>query len=200
MSILRYGPWARQLSNANPRFEAADRPIDNPYDDQQGVIYTDASPVNCANNDWANTPWIQHVTQYDGSYIPVSFEPKILYFADAAGVEYTSTADSLGDALVRFRFFYQATQDFQMYFEYNMNTVLGFGSYSVFSYSVSAEDPNTIIDGTDISYQGADKSGYETIDCPAGTIGWVEGSVSNFGSDYPGDIVSAKLGNDDPAP
>ena len=184
MSILRYGPWARILPNVNPRFEPADKPIDNPYGDP-GLIGSDTSPVNCANNNWANTPWKQHVTQYDGDYLPDFYDPRILFFEDDAGVEYTSEATSLGQAQVSFRFFYQATQDFQMYFEYNMNTVIGFGSYYVSAQSVSAEDPNTWIPGTAVYYQGAQKSGYETIDCPAGTIGYVSVGVGNFGSDYP---------------
>ena len=197
MAILRYGPWARILSNVNPRFEPADRPEDNPYD--PGLTPSDTAPVNCANNDWANTPWKQHVIQYDGDYLPDFYDPRILYFEDDAGVEYTSEASSLGQAEVGFRFFYQATEDFQMYFEYSMNT-LGFGAYIVSAQSVDAANPDTLIPGTYVNYQGAQKSGYETINCPAGTIGWVTGTVSNFGSDYPGDIVSASLGNDEPPP
>ena len=198
MAILRFGPWARRLSVTNPRFEAADKPIDDPF--QSGLIYSDTSPVNCANVDWVNHPWKQHVTQYDGDYIPDYYEPKIFYYEDDEGAEYTSEATSLGQAQLGFRFYYQATVDFQMYFNYEINSVLGYGSYSCGAYSVSSEDPDTIIPGSDVFYQGVNKSGVETIDCPAGTIGFVGASISNFGSDYPGDIVSGNLSTQPPPP
>lgn len=187
-SILRFGPWAAFISappTSQTSFTAANEP-------DMGLVnggYPQYFPVNCALTDWASGASWKFVAVRNNVFDYQYWSQDYFMSTESLGSTVTGTATG-SIANVAIGFAYQATEDFTVDFNYVINSQLGFGGYGVNSFSVRP-NANGIIEGSSIFYQGSNKSGTDTIDCPAGTMGFVLADTNNFGSDYPGDVVSA---------
>lgn len=186
MAILRYGPWVGRLPYTDPKFQNYDAPTNLPSEFTPGVM-----PCNCAMTDWASgASWNSLALTYN-DFDPVYYYDISEYFENPINTTISSTA-AFSVAFCSLQFWYQATADFTVYFDYSLYAQLGFGYYD---YSVVHVDGNgdELSDGDWVSLSGINNSGTVSFTAPASTMGRITVSVSNFGSDYYGDSCTLKI-------
>ena len=151
MAILRAGPWGR---------------LGNPHQDEPAVKddQTNIYPVNCARGDWPNQPW------------------RLLYQTNSDITINTGTA-ALGSPVVANGFVYadvsldfnwQATEDFQVTFQWDIS------SSGVLFYPSLQWYYGTIEGTTDYFFNTPSNSGSIDITLPASTFGYFQAYVDGF--------------------
>ena len=164
MAILRAGPWATGVSSF------VNAPNDFATEPEQ-------RPVNCALVDWTNDTW---------KALFVKSDLTIFGSAGIAGIGDVITQSGASVGLLTLSFYYQATQGFDVDFDYSITaTAPDSGSWD-WSFS-------TIEGGSDFDSGGASGSSAatEVVSLPATTLGLFAVNVFGFGADSTSASISA---------
>ena len=171
MSILRVGPWG----NLNEWYKPA------PFDTTIASIYY---PINCALEDWPNQTWASFAITDSG----FTSDPDQIYAKADLGESVSKTSD--GSLLrvtptVQFYFCYQATNEFNINFNWEFTGEITNNNFPSLSWSYST------IDGQSDSYFNTPgDSGTEIIVLPATTLGIVHAYVQGYIFDFSKDITT----------
>ena len=138
------------------------------------------SPVNCDLNDWVNEGWTAVFNKYGNGWEGTG----VVALGDVVSFIPSNPDDLIEIAI---RFFYQATVEFNMDFNWTLPADSGFGEWEWSSSTIEGG-----ADG-DIGPIPLGGGGTETVTLPASTLGFVLISLIDFGGDSPEDQISLSI-------